>query len=255
MVDGRGRVVAAATDGACRGNPGPGGWGALLRFQDGSVEEFGGHDPATTNNRMELQAALALLERLKELPRHPDLTLRTDSKYLIDGLGSWLKGWKRKGWRTAAGKPVLNQDLWKSLDAARLDDVPLTHVKGNSGDPDNERVDRIAVAFSHGAALVEAHGAAPDLTAEVKGSVSPAVPDNDSAPLPLQQLLTRLELADRLADGAFSLSVIELAQLVEQPLKQLESKDGPWLWRDWLVSPEDTGRWRLHRREGGSGES
>ena len=255
MVDGRGRVVAAATDGACRGNPGPGGWGALLRFEDGSVEEFGGHDPATTNNRMELQAALALLERLKELPRHPDLTLRTDSKYLIDGLGSWLKGWKRKGWRTAAGKPVLNQDLWKSLDAARLDDVPLTHVKGHSGDPDNERVDRIAVAFSHGAALGEAHGAAPDLTDGVKGSVFLAVPDNDSAPLPLQQLLTRLELADRLADGAFSLSVIELAQLVEQPLKQLESKDGPWMWRDWLVSPADTGRWRLHRREGGSRKS
>ena len=255
MVDARGRVVAAATDGACRGNPGPGGWGALLRFEDGSVEEFGGHDPATTNNRMELQAALALLERLKELPLHPDLTLRTDSKYLIDGLGSWLKGWKRKGWRTAAGKPVLNQDLWKSLDAARLDDVPLTHVKGHSGDPDNERVDRIAVAFSHGAALGEAHGAAPDLTDGVKGSVSLAVPDNDSAPLPLQQLLTRLELADRLADGAFSLSVIELAQLVEQPLKQLESKDGPWMWRDWLVCSADTGRWRLHRREGGSGES
>ena len=142
---------------------------------------------------------------------------------------------------------MLNQDLWKSLDAARLDDVPLTHVKGHSGDPDNERVDRIAVAFSH--------GAAPDLTDGLKGSVSLAVPDNDSAPLPLQQLLTRLELADRLADGAFSLSLIELAQLVEQPLKQLESKDGPWMWRDWLVSPADTGRWRLHRREGGSGES
>ena len=238
MADGRGRVVAAATDGACRGNPGPGGWGALLRFEDGSVEELGGYDPATTNNRMELQAALALLERLKDLPRHPDLTLRTDSKYLIDGLGSWMKGWKRKGWRTAAGKPVLNQDLWKSLDSARLDDVPLTHVKGHSGDPDNERVDRIAVAFSH--------GAAPDLAVDVKTSVAPA---------PLQQLLTRLELADRLAEGAFALTVIELAQLVEQPIKQLEAKDGPWIWRDWLVSPEGTGRWRLHRREGGSGES
>ena len=90
MADGRGRVVAAATDGACRGNPGPGGWGALLRFEDGSVEELGGYDPATTNNRMELQAALALLERLKDLPRHPDLTLRTDSQYLIDGVGSWM---------------------------------------------------------------------------------------------------------------------------------------------------------------------
>ena len=247
MADGRGRVVAAATDGACRGNPGPGGWGALLRFEDGSVEELGGYDPATTNNRMELQAALALLERLKDLPRHPDLTLRTDSKYLIDGLGSWMKGWKRKGWRTAAGKPVLNQDLWKSLDAARLDDVPLTHVKGHSGDPDNERVDRIAVAFSQ--------GAAPDLAVGVKTSLAPAPPNSDLAPAPLQQLLTRLELADRLAEGAFALTVIELAQLVEQPMKQLEAKDGPWIWRDWLVSPEDAGRWRLHRREGGSGES
>ena len=175
MADGRGRVVAAATDGACRGNPGPGGWGALLRFEDGSVEELGGYDPATTNNRMELQAALALLERLKDLPRHPDLTLRTDSKYLIDGLGSWMKGWKRKGWRTAAGKPVLNQDLWKSLDAARLDDVPLTHVKGHSGDPDNERVDRIAVAFSQ--------GAAPDLAVGVKTSLAPAPPNSDLAPV------------------------------------------------------------------------
>ena len=79
-ADGRGRVVAAATDGACSGNPGPGGWGALIRFEDGSVEEFGGAAPATTNNRMELQAALAMLERLAELPRHPDLVLRTDSK-------------------------------------------------------------------------------------------------------------------------------------------------------------------------------
>ena len=97
MADGRGRVVAAATDGACSGNPGPGGWGALLRFEDGSVEEFGGHAPDTTNNRMELQAALEVLQRLEKLPRHPHLTLRTDSKYLIDGLGSWMKGWKRKG--------------------------------------------------------------------------------------------------------------------------------------------------------------
>jgi ribonuclease HI len=247
MVDGRGRVVAAATDGACRGNPGPGGWGALLRFEDGSVEELGGYDPATTNNRMELQAALASLERLKDLPRHPDLTLRTDSKYLIDGLGSWMKGWKRKGWRTAAGKPVLNQDLWKSLDAARLDDVPLTHVKGHSGDPDNERVDRIAVAFSH--------GAAPALALGVKTSPIPAPLQSDMAPAPLQQLLTRLELADRLAEGAFALTVIELAQLVEQPIKQLEAKDGPWIWRNWLVSPEDADRWRLQRRAGGSGES
>ena len=245
MADGRGRVVAAATDGACSGNPGPGGWGALLRFEDGSVEEFGGYDPATTNNRMELQAALELLQRLKELPRHPDLTLRTDSKYLIDGLGSWMKGWKRKGWKTAAGKAVLNQDLWKALDQARLDDVPLAYVKGHSGDPDNDRVDRIAVAYSQGRAA--------DLPSAAS---SPAVAvQQDPAPLPLQQLLSRLELADRLASGGYSLSVMELAQLVEQPLRQLESKDASWTWRDWLVLPQEKGRWTLQRREAGSEQS
>ena len=239
MADGRGRVVAAATDGACSGNPGPGGWGALLRFEDGSVEEFGGHDPATTNNRMELQAALELLKRLKELPRHPDLTLRTDSKYLIDGLGSWMQGWKRRGWKTAAGKPVLNQDLWLALDRARLRDVPLTYVKGHSGDPDNDRVDRIAVSFSR--------GLGPDLQTTSEAADEPA-------PAPLQQLLSRLELADRLAAGGFTLQVTELAQLLEQPMRQLEERKEPWIWRDWLVEPLQGQRWRLQRREAGSGE-
>ena len=248
MAEGRGRVVAAATDGACSGNPGPGGWGALLRFEDGSVEEFGGHDPATTNNRMELQAALELLQRLKQLPRHPDLTIRTDSKYLIDGLGSWMKGWKRKGWKTAAGKPVLNQDLWKALDAARLDDVPLAYVKGHSGDPDNDRVDRIAVAFSQGRSL--------DLGQPANESDVAAVDvEADPAPQQLVQLLSRLELADRLADGGFSLSLVELAQLVELPLKQLEQRRESWIWRDWRVQPDEEGRWTLQRREAGSEQS
>ena len=248
MAEERGRVVAAATDGACSGNPGPGGWGALLRFEDGSVEEFGGHDPATTNNRMELQAALELLQRLKQLPRHPDLTIRTDSKYLIDGLGSWMKGWKRKGWKTAAGKPVLNQDLWKALDVARLDDVPLAYVKGHSGDPDNDRVDRIAVAFSQGRSLDLGQPA-------VESDVAAVDVDADPAPQQLVQLLSRLELADRLADGVFSLSLVELAQLVELPLKQLEQRQESWIWRDWQVQPNEEGRWTLQRREAGSEQS
>ena len=254
MADGRGRVVAAATDGACSGNPGPGGWGALLRFEDGSVEEFGGHDPATTNNRMELQAALELLQRLKELPRHPDLTLRTDSKYVIDGLGSWIKGWKRKGWTTAAGKPVLNQDLWKALDAARLEDVPLAYVKGHSGDPDNERVDRIAVAFSQGRSPVLGQ-AAPKTAATTTAVADQPSSAHDSALAQLQQLLSRLELADRLADGGYGLSLVELAQLVEQPLKQLESRHEAWIWRDWLVQPAGESRWTLQRRKAGSEQS
>ena len=140
-----GRVVAAACDGACSGNPGPGGWGALLRFEDGSLHEFGGADQATTNNRMELTAALALLEALKELPRHPDLAIRTDSKYLIDGFSKWIQGWKRNGWRTAAKKPVLNQDLWVELDElARVHRIEWTWTKGHADHADNNRCDELA---------------------------------------------------------------------------------------------------------------
>lgn len=229
------RVVAAACDGACSGNPGPGGWGALLRFEDGSVQEFGAAAAATTNNRMELTAALALLEALKELPRHPSLEIRTDSKYVIDGFSKWIQAWKRKGWRTASGSPVLNRDLWEQLDGARLEGVPLSYVKGHSGDPDNDRCDAIAVAH--------AKGQAPALS-----PVSASAPA--AAPAQLVQLLSRLELADRLAIGGYGLSLVELAQLVEMPLKQLEAKTAPWRWRDWLVQPEEDGRWRLARIAG-----
>ncbi len=243
MADGRGRVVAAATDGACSGNPGPGGWGALIRFEDGSVEEFGGADPATTNNRMELQAALAILQRLAELPLHPDLTLRTDSKYLIDGLSRWMSGWKRKGWRTAAGKPVLNQDLWQALDRARLEDVPLRYVKGHSGDPDNDRVDQIAVAYSRGQQEV------------IPTLASSRQPSEDVAPKSLQKLLNRLELADRLAAGGYALTVVELAQLVEQPFSRLSERQASWRWRDWIVEPMENDLWRLRRDPAGSLET
>ncbi len=248
------RVVAAACDGACSGNPGPGGWGALLRFEDGSVQEFGGSDPATTNNRMELTAALALLEALKALPRHPDLAIRTDSKYLIDGFSKWIQGWKRKGWRTASGSPVLNRDLWEPLDQARLGGVRLIHVKGHSGDPDNDRCDVIAVAFSRGQKPALAAGGVGSIAcpADAAPPADPA-PGADLAPASLRQLLTRLELADRLAERDYGLSLVELAQLVEMPLKQLEGKTEAWTWRDWLVQPADGGRWRLARAAGGLG--
>ncbi len=150
MIKNQKLVIAAATDGACSGNPGPGGWGALIRFEDGSILEFGGFESHTTNNRMELVAALQILKKLNNLPLHKDLTIRTDSKYLIDGLGTWIKGWKQKGWKTSAGKPVINQDLWKALDIARIEGVKLEYVKGHSGDLDNDRVDKIAVSFSKG---------------------------------------------------------------------------------------------------------
>jgi ribonuclease HI len=224
-------VVAAACDGACSGNPGPGGWGCLLRFDDGSVEELGGAEPSTTNNRMELTACLALLQRLRELPRSPDLSIRTDSRYLIDGFSRWISGWKRKGWRTASGSPVLNRDLWEALDAARLPGLTLEHVRGHNGDPDNERCDAIAVAWSRGQQPTPAP-AAPAVAA-------------DPAPVPLQRLLSRLELAERLASGGYGLSLVELAQLVEQPLSRLEQRQESWRWRDWQVEPLGEDRWRL----------
>ena len=247
------RVVAAACDGACSGNPGPGGWGALLRFENGSRRELGGAAPATTNNRMELTAALAVLEALRDLPRHPDLVLRTDSRYLIDGFEKWMAGWKRKGWRTASGGAVLNRDLWELLDAARLPGLALRHVRGHSGDPDNDRCDAIAVAYSR--------GQAPTLAVESRSNVAPeavaaaetvAVPDAvDRAPRSLQELLSRLELADRLAAGGYSLRAVELARLLEVPTATLEGKQDPWHWRDWLVRPLGNGSWRLERGAGG----
>jgi len=232
-------VVAAACDGACRGNPGPGGWGCLLRYSDGTVEELGGFDPQTTNNRMELTACLALLKRLKELPLDPKLAIRTDSKYLIDGFSRWLPGWKRKGWRTASGGAVLNRELWEALDGARLPGVPLVHVRGHSGDPDNDRCDAIAVAYSRGEKT-------PAAAVPVDAGPVDAVPV-DAAPAPLQRLLSRLELADRFAEAGYGLSLVELAQLVEQPLSRLEQREGPWSWRQWLVEPQGEGRWRLRR--------
>ena len=263
-------VVAAACDGACSGNPGPGGWGALLRFADGSVHEMGGAEPATTNNRMELTAALALLEALRELPRHPSLTIRTDSRYLIDGLQKWLPGWKRRGWRTASGGAVLNRDLWERLDRSRLADLTLQHVRGHSGDPDNDRCDTIAVAFSRGrlpelrqGERVARASVAADLPAPAARSAAAGTglegPAHEgsaghggdgleaAAPPALQQLLSRLELADRLAAGRHGLSLVELAQLVEQPLRSLEGRRESWRWRDWWVRPLGDGRWRLER--------
>ena len=262
MLDQPRRVIAAACDGACSGNPGPGGWGALLRFEDGAVRELGGSDPATTNNRMELTAALALYEALRELPRHPELVIRTDSRYLIDGLQKWLPGWKRKGWRTASGGQVLNRDLWEGLERARLADVRLVHVRGHSGDADNDRCDAIAVAFARGqrpqlareatsAAPATEPGPPPSPVAGTAGSADGDNTPHDLAPAPLQVLLTRLEAAERLARGGYSLTLLELAHLVEMPLRTLETRSEAWTWRDWRVQPAGGGRWRLERDAGG----
>jgi ribonuclease HI len=134
--------VIIHTDGACKGNPGPGGWGAVLQVGGRHEKELWGGEPNTTNNRMELMAAIMALEALK---RPCKVELHTDSKYVMQGITEWMRGWKARGWLTADKKPVKNADLWQRLDAARLrHDVKWRWVKGHAGHELNERADQLA---------------------------------------------------------------------------------------------------------------
>ena len=134
-------IVEIFTDGACSGNPGPGGWGAILRYR-GAEKELSGAAADTTNNRMEMTAAIMAIESLNRPVR---ARLHTDSTYLRDGITKWLANWKRNGWKTAARKPVRNVDLWERLDAALTNhDVEWIWVKGHAGHAENERADRLA---------------------------------------------------------------------------------------------------------------
>ncbi len=133
--------VVIYTDGACRGNPGPGGWGAVLLSGE-NEKELWGSDPATTNNRMELMAAI---EALSVLKKPCAVELHTDSKYVMQGITEWIRGWKARGWKTADKKPVKNEDLWRRLDEARLrHEVTWKWVKGHAGHELNERADMLA---------------------------------------------------------------------------------------------------------------
>lgn len=141
MTDPEMTRVEIATDGACKGNPGPGGWGALVRA-GAKEKELSGGEKLTTNNRMELTAAI---EGLNALKRPCLVKLSTDSRYVMDGLTKWIKGWQRNGWKTAAKQPVKNADLWQALlDAAKPHRIEWVWVKGHAGHLDNERVDKLA---------------------------------------------------------------------------------------------------------------
>lgn len=137
------QMVEMFTDGACLGNPGPGGWAALLRY-DGSEKEITGGDPQTTNNRMEM---LAVIEGLKSLTRPCEVAVTTDSQYVQKGITEWIHGWKARGWRTASKKPVKNVDLWQALDEVQSGHTITWHwVRGHDGHEENERVDVLARA-------------------------------------------------------------------------------------------------------------
>jgi len=141
MTEREGAVARLYTDGACSGNPGPGGWGAVLLW-NGHRKELHGGEPATTNNRMELTAAIRALEAMT---RKVPIEVHTDSRYVKDGITQWLRDWKRRGWKTADKKPVKNIDLWQQLDAiAAAHQVTWHWVKGHDGHPENERADELA---------------------------------------------------------------------------------------------------------------
>ncbi len=266
------RISKLYTDGACSGNPGPGGWGTVAYFEDGSCHELGGRDGATTNNRMEMQAAIAALKFFADTNGTQPCVLYTDSEYLIKGITQWVKGWKKKGWKTAAGKPVLNQDLWETLD--NLDrqvrdqtKVPVSwqHVRGHSGDIGNERCDTIARGFSG--------GKPPQLrqrsTMEMS-KISPAEPNPTapSAPIPsppalqtatmleeqlihhdstehiprevrvaaLHHLIDTLRIADEVAKNGYLITSSELADLMDINASAVTSRGDRWAWRNWIVS-------------------
>lgn len=143
-------IKSIYTDGACLGNPGAGGWGLVIYFQDGSIWETGSGEGHTTNNRMEMQAAIAALQLLDKSEQLQPVTLYTDSEYVQKGITRWINNWRKKGWKTSQGKPVINQDLWEILDRLNSPLVTWQYVRGHSGNEGNERCDSIARAFAQG---------------------------------------------------------------------------------------------------------
>ena len=172
-------MIAIFTDGACSGNPGPGGWGCVLVTADGRVQELGGGADATTNNRMEMSGVLEGLRAISRLPG--TAIVHSDSTYVLSGITDWIMGWKRRGWTTAAGEPVKNEDLWRALDEAVAARGPRgvewRWVRGHDGHDANERCDEIAVAFSRRRPIDLYAG---PLSSYPHGSLAPS----EAAPLP-----------------------------------------------------------------------
>ncbi len=226
-------AIEAATDGACSGNPGPGGWGGLIIFDDNSELEIGGSEQNTTNNRMELTAAIKTLEKLKSYQIKKNFKLKTDSKYVIEGYTKWISNWKKNGWKTSTGKSVQNMDLWQKIDLLRIDGLKMEHVKGHSGDKQNERVDFIATNYSK--------GIYPEKELERPKSSDDFF--EETAPAELQKLFSRNELIEKFAEKKYLLSFVELTQLIgEENLLQIK-KHKLFEWRNWRLIPKEKKYW------------
>ncbi|MGF1604052.1 MAG: ribonuclease HI [Thermosynechococcaceae cyanobacterium] len=239
-------VKSLYTDGACSGNPGPGGWGVVIYFDNGSCQELGGPSTETTNNRMELQAAISGLEFLHTLSPQSIIPLYTDSEYVKKGVTQWVTGWKRKGWKTAKGSPVLNKDLWQVLDALNESWIDWRYVKGHSGNVGNDRCDEIARAFSLGqmpplAQMNDSLSAVAPVSEFLGNDKSRAIdnlpPLSKEEEQSLQSTLQRLQFADAVASQGYLISTEELAMLLNLPAEEIKDRDQPWAWRNWKILP------------------
>ena len=229
-------AIEAATDGACSGNPGPGGWGGLIIFDDKSELEIGGSEQNTTNNRMELTAAIKTLEKLKTFKLKENFKLRTDSKYVIEGYTKWIINWKRNGWKTSSGKSVQNLDLWQKIDQLRINGLEMEYVKGHSGDKQNDRVDKIATNYSKGISL----------KSNSKESESSVEFFEKSSPTEIQELFSRNELIQKFAEKKYLLSSPELTNLLGEENHFKIKQYSTFEWRNCCLlytspSPRDRG--------------
>ena len=227
-------AIEAATDGACSGNPGNGGWGGLIIFADGSEIEIGGAAENTTNNRMELTAAIKTIEKLKNFRLKENFKLRTDSKYLIEGYTNWIKNWKKNGWKTSNGKAVQNLDLWQQIDSLRIPGLTMEFVKGHSGDPSNERVDLIATSYSKGIYI--------DQNSKKKTSI---LDKKEIAPENLKNLFYRIDLIDNFAKKKYLLNSNELFDLLGLKNNSNIENYIEFKWRNWILKPVNDQYWQI----------
>ena len=232
-------AIEAATDGACSGNPGPGGWGGLIIFEDNSELEIGGSEQNTTNNRMELTAAIKTLEKLKTCKLKENFKLRTDSKYVIEGYTKWIINWKKNGWKTSSGKSVQNLDLWQKIDQLRINGLVMEYVKGHSGDKQNDRVDKIATNYSKGISL----------ESKLKESESSADFFEKNATSEIQELFSRNELIQKFADKKYLLSSPELSTLLGEENHLKIKLYSLFEWRNWRLIPKDKKYWIIEKKE------
>jgi ribonuclease HI len=273
MTESTSLVKAVYTDGACSGNPGPGGWGVVVQLTNGQEQELGGSAAQTTNNRMELQAAIEAVKFLESISLpSAKACIYTDSEYVKNGITKWLSNWKKRGWKTAQGKAVLNQDLWEALDALNPNRHEWQYIKAHAGHPGNERADAIARAFSLkqdprlvspedfefavGSSTISISSlSSEDASEHVLSSKEPLECEPaewNSSPLP--QLMMSLQHADLIAHRGFLITSLELAELIGSDLSTIAQRGDKWTWRNWNVLRvrEQEGQilWQLERVHG-----